>query len=116
LSGQSVFVRATDKNADKQEFVLRTDENGKFEIALRPSTYSVEVPLFAKNPLYAHQTVVVQAEKISDVALQIDTPCARTKPRRKLQRRIKLRPSKMTEFVPREKYTHIQAYFSPDRC
>lgn len=66
----------------KQEFRLGTDENGKFEIALRPGTYTVEIPNFGmswkiKAPA---QTVVVQSDKFSEVTFTIDRLAEQAKP------------------------------------
>jgi hypothetical protein len=59
---------------DKQEFALRTDANGKFEISLRPGTYSVELPNFGGNAqaVNPQQTVHVQPDKFSDVTIKTD--------------------------------------------
>ena len=79
LSNQIVIVRP---DGDKQEFMLRTDENGKFEIALRPGTYNVEIPNFGRNSQTVNpkQTVVVQPDKFSDVTIKIDRLSDQTKP------------------------------------
>lgn len=80
FSKQTVIVRSA---GDRQEFMLRTDEAGKFEIALRPGTYSVEVLNYwsdyrtAVNP---QQTVVTQRDKFSDVAIKIDRSSDKAKP------------------------------------
>ena len=79
LSKQTVIVRPA---GDKQEFLLRTDEDGKFEIALRPGTYSVGIPNFGikQQISTAPQMVVVPPDKFSQVTFTIDRLADPAKP------------------------------------
>jgi hypothetical protein len=75
---QTITVRAA---GDKQEFRLATDQNGRFEIALRPGTYTVEIPsIWRDSQTAAPQTVAVQPDKFSDVTFTIDRMAEQTKP------------------------------------
>jgi hypothetical protein len=71
LDSQTVLVKP---EGESQAFRLQTDKEGKFEICLRPGTYSVEIPNFGRNPQTANpqKTVIVQPEKISDMTVAID--------------------------------------------
>jgi hypothetical protein len=71
LSTQIVTVRTA---REKQEFMLVTDEEGRFEVALRPGTYIVEIPNRGRNSqtVTPQQTVVVYPDKLSEVVIRMD--------------------------------------------
>lgn len=78
LSNQVVIIRP---ESDKQEFVLRTDKDGKFEIPLRSGIYTVEIPNLGRNPqaVNPQQKVNVRPDKFSDMTIKIDRLTEQTK-------------------------------------
>lgn len=71
LSRQIVMIR---REGEQQTFRLHTDKNGKFELPLRPGTYRVELwgGIIRWDAVSPQQTVVVQADKWSEVTFAID--------------------------------------------
>jgi hypothetical protein len=82
LSSFTILIYPSDGS---REFSIRTNDEGRFEIALLPGTYRIEPLVFGRSPQFRtqprmnpQQTVVVQPDAFSEASFRLDRATGQT--------------------------------------